>query len=229
MNVRDLMTSVVITARPEMSLKEVATTLAQCGISGVPVVDENDRVVGIVSEGDILFKERGPAERKGTRARLRHALGTDAQSKFAAQTASQAMTAPAKTIEPWRSVSAAAARMLEEGVHRLPVVDDKSRLVGIVTRADLVRAFVRSDAEIKREIREELLERVLLLETPAAVTVEVDQGEVTLAGTLPMRTDAELLLALVARVPGVVAVDSSIDWQQEDPTEHPAPLPLVKL
>jgi len=229
MNVRDLMTSVVITARPEMSLKEVATTLAQCGISGVPVVDENDRVVGIVSEGDILFKERGPAERKGTRARLRHALGTDAQSKFAAQTASQAMTAPAKTIEPWRSVSAAAARMLEEGVHRLPVVDDESRLVGIVTRADLVRAFVRSDAEIKREIREELLERVLLLETPAAVTVEVDQGEVTLAGTLPMRTDAELLLALVARVPGVVAVDSSIDWQQEDPTEHPAPLPLVKL
>ena len=229
MNVRDLMTSVVITARPEMSLKEVATTLAQCGISGVPVVDENDRVVGIVSEGDILFKERGPAERKGTRARLRHALGTDAQSKFAAQTASQAMTAPAKTIEPWRSVSAAAARMLEEGVHRLPVVDDKSRLVGIVTRADLVRAFVRSDAEIKREIREELLERVLLLETPAAVTVEVDQGEVTLAGTLPMRTDAELLLALVARVPGVVAVDSSIDWQQEGPTEHPAPLPLVKL
>ena len=222
MNVRDLMTSVVITARPEMSLKEVATTLAQCGISGVPVVDENDRVVGIVSEGDILFKERGPAERKGTRARLRHALGTDAQSKFAAQTASQAMTAPAKTIEPWRSVSAAAARMLEEGVHRLPVVDDESRLVGIVTRADLVRAFVRSDAEIGREIREEVLERTLWLETPGAVMVAVDEGKVTLGGTLDRRSDAELVSALVARVPGVVEVDSSIDWREDGSKQHSA-------
>jgi CBS domain-containing protein len=216
MNVQDLMTSVVVTVRPETPLKEVATILAQCGISGVPVVDEDDRVVGVVSEGDVLFKELGRSEQKGMFASLRQAQRTGSSPKVEAQTAAQAMTAPARTIEPWRSASVAAARMLEDGVHRLPVVDDESRLVGIVTRADLVRAFVRSDAQIKREIREDVLERALLLETPAAVTVEVDQGRVSLGGTLRRRTDAELLLAFVARVPGVVEVESAIGWQEDD-------------
>ena len=101
MNVHDVMTSPVITVRPETSLKEVARILAQCGISGVPVVVEDDRVVGIVSEGDILFKERGPSERKGAFAWLSAALGRDDRSKPEAQTAAQAMTAPAKTISPW--------------------------------------------------------------------------------------------------------------------------------
>jgi CBS domain-containing protein len=222
MNVHDLMTRAVITARRETSLKEVATLLAQRGISGLPVVDDNGRVLGVVSEGDILFKERGPLERKGMLARLSRTAGADHQPKFEAQTAGQAMTAPAETIAPWRSVAAAAAQMLEAGVNRLPVVDDEGRLVGIVTRADLVRAFVRPDAEIEREIREEVLERALLLETPAAINVEVDQGKVTLGGTLRIRTDVEFLLALVARVPGVVEVDSSINWQEDNLTQHPA-------
>ena len=222
MNVRDLMTSAVVTARPETSLKEVATLLARRGISGLPVVDDDRRVVGVVSEGDILFKERGPAKRRGMLARLGHAAGTDDQLKLEARTAAQAMTAPAVTIAPWRPVAAAAAQMLEAGVNRLPVVDDESRLVGIVTRADLVRAFVRPDAEVKREIREEVLERTLLLETPAAIDVEVDQGKVTLGGTLRIRTDVEFLVALVARVPGVVEVDSSLNWQEDNLTQHPA-------
>lgn len=166
MKVRDLMTSVVITVRPETSLKKVGTILARCGISGVPVVDADGRVIGVVSEGDILFKERGPSQQKGRLARRSDTHAKGDELKVEAQTAAQAMTAPAKTIAPWRPVSAAAAQMLEEGVNRLPVVDDESRLVGIVTRADLVRAFVRPDAEIRREIRDEVLERALLLETP---------------------------------------------------------------
>jgi CBS domain-containing protein len=226
MNVRDLMTNAVITVPPEMPLKEVGTILSQCGISGVPVVDEGGRVVGIVSEGDILFKERGPSERKRMFAWLSQALGTDDQLKRGARTAAQAMTAPAKTIAPWRPASAAAAQMLDEGVNRLPVVDDDGGLVGIVTRADLVRAFVRSDAEIKREIREEVLERALLLETPAAVTVTVEEGKVSLDGTLRRRTDAELAADLVTRVPGVVGVDSSIEWQEDNRKQHSPPLPL---
>ncbi len=226
MKVRDLMTSVVITVRPETSLKEVGTILARCGISGVPVVDADGRVIGVVSEGDILFKERGPAQRKGRLARRSDTHAKGDQLKVEAQTAAQAMTAPAKTIAAWRPVSAAAAQMLEEGVNRLPVVDDESRLVGIVTRADLVRAFVRPDAEIRREIRDEVLERALLLETPSVVTVAVDEGKVTLSGTLRMRTDAELATTLVARVPGVVEVDSSIEWQEDNLKQHPAPLAL---
>ena len=224
MKVRDLMTSVVITVRPETSLKKVGTILARCGISGVPVVDADGRVIGVVSEGDILFKERGPSQQKGRLARRSDTHAKGDELKVEAQTAAQAMTAPAKTIAPWRPVSAAAAQMLEEGVNRLPVVDDESRLVGIVTRADLVRAFVRPDAEIRREIRDEVLERALLLETPSLVTVAVDEGKVTLGGTLRMRTDAELAATLVARVPGVVEVDSSIEWQEDNLKQHPAPL-----
>jgi CBS domain-containing protein len=226
MNVRDVMTSVVITVGPETSLKELATILARCGISGLPVVDEDGRVIGVVSEGDILFKERGVSERKGMHAWLSEALGKDGQLKLEAQTAAQAMTAPAKTIAPWRPVSAAAAQMLEEGVNRLPVVDDEGRLVGIVTRADLVRAFVRPDAEIRREIREGVLERALLLETPEAVTAAVEGGKVMLRGSVRMRTDAEAIPGLVSKVPGVVAVDSSIGWQEDNRKPRSAPLVL---
>jgi len=221
MKVRDVMTSVVITVEPGTSLKEVATILTQCGISGVPVVDEDGEVVGVVSERDILFKERGPSERKRMLGRL-----TDARLKLEAHTAAEAMTAPAKTIAPWRLVSAAAAQMLDEGVNRLPVLDDEGRLVGIVTRADLVRAFVRPDAEIEREIREEVLTRALLLETAGTVTVVVEGGEVTLSGSVEMRTDAELVPALVAKVPGVVDVNSSIAWR-EDNRRRGSGTPLV--
>src|SRR5579875_1239476 len=100
------------------------------------------------------------------------------------------MTAPAKTIAPWRSLSAAAAQMLEEGIKRLPVVDSDGKLVGILSRADLVRAFARPDAEIEREIREDVLQRALWLATPEAVSVAVRDGRVELGGSAATRTDA---------------------------------------
>jgi CBS domain-containing protein len=221
MRVRDLMTSVVVSVRPDTSLKDVATVLAQCGISGVPVVVGEGRVIGVVSEGDILFKEQGPSQPRGKRAWFSAALGKGDEPKHAAHTAAQAMTAPAKTIEPWRPVSAAAAQMLEEGVKRLPVVDEEGQLVGIVTRADLVRAFVRSDAEIEREIREDVLERALLAETPASVTVAVEKGNVSLGGSVRMRTDAEMIPRLAANVPGVVEVHSSIEWLEDNRKHRP--------
>jgi len=225
MKVADVMTSDVITVQPRTSLKEVAAILADRRISGVPVVDEDGKIVGVVSEADILFKERGPSERKGILAVFTDPIyGAGGQLKLEARTAAEAMTAPAQTIAPWRPLSAAAAQMLDRAVNRLPVVDNEGRLVGIVTRADLVRAFVRPDAEIGQEIREEVLKRALLLETPDAVTVAVDEGKVTLGGTLRLRTDAELVPALVARVPGVVEVDSSIDWREDDRKRHSAAL-----
>jgi CBS domain-containing protein len=226
MNVRDVMTSHVATVLPTTSLKEVATILAERGISGLPVVDEAGGVVGVVSEGDILFKERGPREPKRALPRLADSSRASADLKLKARTAGEAMTAPAKTIEPWRPVSAAAAQMLDESVNRLPVVDDQGRLVGIVTRADLVRAFVRPDAELEREIREDVLTRALLLETAGDVAVSVDGGKVTLDGFIGKRTDAELVAALVAKIPGVVEVASSIRWR-EDNTKRQPRSPLV--
>lgn len=217
MNVKDVMTSDVVTVRPETSLKDVAAILTERRISGAPVVDASGKVVGVVSEGDILFKERGPSERTGLLAWFADPYEVAEQLKLAARTAGEAMTAPAKTIAPWRPVSSAAAEMLDEGVNRLPVVDDEGRLMGIVTRADLVRAFVRTDAEIVREVREKVLERALLLETPETVTVGVDGGVVTLDGFVELRADAELIPTLVARLPGVVDVESSVRWRRENP------------
>ena len=227
MNVKDVMTSDVVTVRPETALKDVAAVLTERRISGVPVVDDSGKVVGVVSEGDILFKERGPSQRTGVLAWFADPYDVEEQLKLGARTASEAMTAPAKTIAPWRLVSSAAAEMLDEGVNRLPVVDEEGRLVGIVTRADLVRAFVRPDAEIEREIREKVLERALLLEAPETVTVVVDGGKVALDGFVELRTDAELLPALVARLPGVVEVESSVHWRTDNPNPPRSTFPAL--
>jgi CBS domain-containing protein len=167
MNVRDLMTTQVLTVSPELPLKDAAAILSEHGISGLPVCDEDGRVLGIVSEGDILFKEQGPRDRRdGALSWLVDGSRVQERAKASARTAGEAMTAPAVTITPERPASAAARTMLDHGVHGLPVVRDGS-LVGIVTRADVVRAFTRTDAEIVLEIREDVLRRALWLEPDA--------------------------------------------------------------
>ncbi len=216
MRVQDVMTTEVRTVRSDTLLKEAAELLAEHRISGVPVVDADDHVVGVLSEGDILFKERG-VQRKGVLERLLSMPETDFDLKLNARTVGEAMSAPAATIDPKRKVSEAANRMIDESVNRLPVVDDEGKLIGIVTRADLVRAFVRSDEEIGREIREEVILRTLWL-APEAIDVKVDGGEVHLAGEVETKADAELIPAFVQRVPGVVSVASKLRWREEDDT-----------
>ena len=215
MKVEDVMTREVLCVAPEASLKEVATVLVEHAISGVPVCDGDGRVLGIVSEADILYKERGPRSRRGgPLAWLVDGGGYAEVVKSAARTAGEAMTRPAVTIDPARPVSEAAALMLESRVNRLPVVK-ADRLLGIVTRADLVRAFTRTDAEIEHEIRADVLDHVLLL-APGDVSVIVTDGQVKLGGFVERRSDAEILPRLVGRVPGVVAVDSDVEWRLND-------------
>jgi CBS domain-containing protein len=108
--------------------------------------------------------------------------------------------------------------MTERRINRLPVVKDNV-LVGIVTRADLVRAFARPDEQLAQEIREDLLERTLWLD-PGTVEVDVTRGLVQLTGTLPKRSDAMLLERLAAKVPGVVDVDSRVTWAVDDTTRR---------
>ena len=210
MKIEDLMTREVVTVSPDTTLKEVAAKLVQYRISGLPVCDDEGTVLGVVSEADILYRERGRNEREGLLARLfEENLATETR-KAAARTAGDAMSAPALTIQAYRPVSTAARTMLEEGVKRLPVVDIHGRLLGIVTRVDLVRAFVRTDDELAREIREEIVERTLW-SGPNEVEVVVHGGEVTLRGELDSPDDLELLERLVALVPGVVAVAAEVD------------------
>jgi CBS domain-containing protein len=125
------------------------------------------------------------------------------------------MTAPALTIAPERPVAEAAGVMVDEGVNRLPVVDSDGKLLGIVTRADLVRAFVRTDDELAEEIRDGVLLRALWI-PPGDVDVAVDEGVVTLRGEVENRPTAELLPDFVRRVPGVVAVRSDVTSTDED-------------
>ena len=217
MKVHEIMTTDVLTIGPEAPLKDVARILVERRISGMPVCDIERHVLGVVSEADILFKERGrPSEGS---ALVGWMLGGDVMpdaAKSAARTVDEAMTAPAITISPFRFVDEAARLMTEHGVNRLPVVRD-GELVGIVTRTDLVRAFTRGDAEIRDEIVHELLERTLWLD-PGAVEVEVEDGTVLLTGEVRTRSDAALLERLVTRVPGVVQVDAKLHWRVDDST-----------
>ncbi|HST18051.1 MAG TPA: CBS domain-containing protein [Gaiellaceae bacterium] len=210
MKVRDVMTKNVITVEPGASLKDAARLLVEHGISGLPVVADGV-VLGVLSEADLLFKERGPIERRGLLGRMLDGYGMDGELKLEARDVGDAMTIPPLTIGPHRALRAAAALMLEERVNRLPVVLN-GKLVGIVTRADLVRAFARSDSEIKSEIEKDVLGTALWIDS-SDVSVAVDDGAVTLVGQVDRRMDAELAQDLAARVAGVVSVDSRLTWR----------------
>jgi CBS domain-containing protein len=203
MRVAELMTTDVLTVAPETPLKAVAALLGSRGISGAPVLDSTGRLLGVVSEADILAKERRPP----TLTQLSRLLGRPERfdPKAAARTAGEAMTAPAVTIGPDRRVDAAAALMLDRSVNRLPVVDREGALVGIVTRADLVRAFVHTDEQIEREIREEVLLHELWLD-PADFELTVENGEVTISGQVHSDDEGSLLQRRIRLVPGVVSV-----------------------
>jgi CBS domain-containing protein len=211
MRVEDVMTREVETVEPGTPIKDVARLLVQRRVSGVPVVDADGSVVGIVSEGDILVKER---DRAGSASLLAHFLDLEPpeRGKHDARDAADAMTAPPVTIRGARPVHEAAALMLDRAVNRLPVVDAHGRLVGIVTRADLVRAFARSDEDIERDIREDVLGRTTWA-SPERFAVEVDGGEVTIEGRVADQQSADVLTRLLERVPGVVQVRSDLSWR----------------
>ncbi|MGH3136137.1 MAG: CBS domain-containing protein [Gaiellaceae bacterium] len=213
MKVQEIMTSDVLTIGPEAELRDVARIFVERGISGLPVCGARREILGVVSEGDILFKEQGPRGQS-----MLSRLGGKALKeleKTRAVKVSEAMTTPAITVSPYCSVAEAARLMSEHGINRLPVVKG-AELVGIVTRTDLVRAFVRSDEEIRREIGEDLIRRTLWIEAPEAIGVDIERGAVRLSGHLQTSSDASLLVRLVARVPGVVSVESDLSWTTDD-------------
>jgi len=214
MRVQDVMTKDVRTVEPDTPLKEVALALSQLGVSGVPVV-EDGKVVGVVSEADILVKERGSNPGLPGLVGLLFDETAEIGRKLHARTAREAMSSPAVTIGPNRPVAEAAGVMIDRLVNRLPVVDDAGALLGIVTRADLVRAFARSDEEIAGEIREDVVLRTLWIE-PEAVNVHVEAGEVVLSGHVESESDADLVTEMTRKVPGVVSVVSRVTWDPDE-------------
>jgi CBS domain-containing protein len=215
MRVDDVMTTDVATVTPGASLKDVARILVERDISGVPVVDADGDVLGVVSEADLLAKERAePPTRGGPLAWLVDPIEVIERRKLGARLAGEVMTSPAVTIAPYRNLATAAGIMLDNRVNRLPVVSD-GKLVGIVTRADLVRAFARPDAEVLEEIRQDVLGRQMLLDD-YAVGVEIDAGDVVLSGEMGRRSQVELMPRLVARVAGVVGIENKLTWREDD-------------
>jgi CBS domain-containing protein len=214
MRVDELMTREVVCVAPETPLKEVAALLVAHRISGVPVRNFQGEVIGVVSEKDILYKELGPEERGGGPLAWFAGWPAAAAAKANARTAADTMSRPALTIAWNRPVAAAARIMVERDVNRLPVLGRDGALVGIVSRADLVRAFSRSDEQIREEIERDVLGRSLWIPS-GTVSVEVERGEVTVAGSVESCSIGEVLPRLVERVPGVVSVRSELRWRDD--------------
>lgn len=206
MKVADLMTVDIVTVRPEQPLKDAARALGARGVSGLPVVDGDGVVVGVLSEADVLAKEVDG--RRESSALLRFLEGPPIDDRFEAVTVGEAMSSPAIVIGPERRIPEAASAMLAEGINRLPVVDGDGRLVGIVTRADLVRAFARDDAAVRDEVLTAARDDLWL--DPRRITVEVSQGIVSLGGELDSESEERALVSCARRVPGAVDVVSRI-------------------
>lgn len=219
LTVADVMTTSVLRTRPTAPLKEIARVMAAHRVSALPVLDADDRLAGIVSERDLLLKQghqvpTRPHWYAGRRARddLRRAAG---------DTAGAVMTTDIVTIAPAAPLAEAARRMVDHGVKRLPVVDDGGALVGIVSRADLLQAYLRDDEQIRADIRDEVFVRVLWAD-PTTVEITVRDGIVQLAGTVEERSTAELAERLSRRVDGVVDVVSKLEYRVDDGGVGPA-------
>jgi CBS-domain-containing membrane protein len=208
-HVTDVMTADVVVAGPDTTYRELIDLLDGRRINAVPVVDDCRRIVGVVSESDLLVK----VEYAGTnrprwfrRGRWRKAVG---------HTAADLMTSPAIVVREDTGIAAAARRMSEAGVKQLPVEDDLGRLVGIVTRGDLLKEHRRADQEIRDHVRAAVHE-VILWENSSAVDVAVDRGDVTLTGQVERWSTATMVRQLVAAVPGVVEVTDKVTYDLDD-------------
>jgi CBS domain-containing protein len=216
--VGEVMTNEVVQAHREMSYKEVARLLHENRISGVPVVDHDDKVVGVISETDLIHRQAAHAAREdGHRVRLPSLRRSSraALAKARATSAEQLMSTPAITVHPEQRVADAARMMERHRVERLPVVDEEDRLIGIATRRDLLRVFLRTDDEIRQEVLDDVLTRALCL-PPHTVTVSVRDGMVTLEGRLENRSLVPQAIQLTWRVDGVVGVVNSLTCHNDD-------------
>jgi CBS domain-containing protein len=211
--VDNVMTTDVVSVREDTPYRDVVNLLIGRRVSAVPVVDRFGYVVGVVSEADLLHKVEasGDAKPRTFESRRRRAE----RVKAGGRTAGDVMTSPAVCVLPSLAVAAAARRMHQEGVKRLPVEDDLGRLVGIVTRSDLLKVHLRSDAAIRRDVTEEVFRQILAIE-PGQVSVESTDGVVTLAGRTHFRSTADQTLQLTRQVPGVVAVAGEVSYDIDD-------------
>lgn len=192
MRARDIMTNPVITVRPETSIKEAAATLAGHGFTALPVVDGDDRLIGIVTEAD-LVRDRVPRD-----PRARSHPGEELPT-VPTTTVAEVMTTPAIAMGPGTDVAVLAKALLDAGYRSMPIVDG-SRLIGIVTRRDVVRVVARDDKSIAAEVRQ----RLRIYGGERRWKVEVHDGVVAIGDEFDSETDRHVATVLAEAVPGVV-------------------------
>ncbi|OJF80266.1 hypothetical protein NS14008_14965 [Nocardia seriolae] len=206
--IADVMTREVVAVRADTPLPEIVRILAAHRISGAPVLDADGRVVGVVSESDLL-RSRARAGRANRSSRWTRLLRKAVRPGQAARTAAELMSAPAVTVSPNAGLAMAAATLARHGVNRAPVIGDDGVLAGIVSRKDLLSVYGRPDAEMADEIRREVLEKGMWL-TRSDATVVVREGIATLRGTVEGQGTVDVITALTGAVDGVIDVHNEI-------------------
>ena len=214
--VREVMTSDVVTVDEHASFKEIAALIIGRRVSALPVLDADGRLLGIVSEADLTLKEEFPEGPAGGRLFQGRRQRED-RAKAAGDTAAELMTSPAVTVGPDATVAEAARLLHRHDIKRMPVVDPAGPLLGIVSRVDLLKVFLRPDAEISQEIRQEVLLRAMWID-PDTVVVEVRDGMVTLTGQLERRSLIPIVISLVRGLDGVVDVVDRLSFEFDDST-----------
>jgi CBS domain-containing protein len=218
------MSTGVVSVSPDTPFDEVARTLISKAVRAVPVLGEGGELCGVVSEADLArTAEHGdPEDPEPSKARWHR------RREERPVTAADLMTAPVLCVDPDASVAEAARLMRKRGVAWLAVVgaDDAGapRLAGVLGRADVLSVFLRDDADLRAEILDEVLGRIMLVD-PVGVEVQVREGVVTLRGELPLRGDVELAGAFVSRLEGVVAVDNQLTYRNVEQFRDPVNFP----
>jgi CBS-domain-containing membrane protein len=219
MRVGDVMTRTVVSVRENTPFKDLVRIMHEHRVSGVPVLDAQDLLTGIVTEADLLR-----AEGDTTRPRLRRAFLewfidparlSAIEKRADGGLAADVMTRDVITVTPQTQVPDAIRTLLRAEVKRLPVVDAQRRILGIVSRRDLLSPFLRTDEEIRREVYEEVIRGTMWID-PTTISVEVHHGVVTLRGRVERRSEKQIMAALVRRVAGVVGLRDELTYAIDD-------------
>jgi CBS domain-containing protein len=216
--VKDVMTTRVISVTRATSFQALAAALREHRVSAFPVLDDEGKVIGVVSEADMLAKEALDSEPDGMPGMIAGMLRRKEHEKARGTTAGELMTSPPVTVKPDDPLERAARLMYTRKVKRLPVVDANGHLVGIISRSDVLSVFDRPDEDIRREILDQVIQRDLRTD-PAVFTVAVKDGIVTLGGAAETSEFGDEIVQQVRHVLGVVAVRDRFSYP--GPPERP--------
>ena len=209
--VKDVMTTRVVWVKKSAPFREMARALRENRISAFPVLDDGGKVIGVVSEADMLTKEALGGEHDGLPGMVTDLLHHKDRAKARGITAGDLMTAPPVTVGPEDTVEHAARLMYTRKVKRIPVVDADGHLAGILSRADVLAVFDRPDEDIRREVNAEVLFDQVLGD-PDRLRVAVKDGVVTLGGTPETEAIGHEIVDQTRHIQGVVAVRDRLSY-----------------